>query len=555
MSAIYQVGPELLPLVFVLVAALIAARLPPSRLGALDALGRGAAAPWIAGVLTAAAYWYIWGSLSPIATIHDETAYLLQARLLASGRLVGPGRPLPEFFEQFHVFVTPQLAAKYPIGFALALVPGIWLGAPALMPLLLNGLAGGLLFYLTRRLTTPSIAMLAWLLWLLAPGTITYHTAYLSETLSGPLWLIACWALLEWWQRRERRWLLLLAAAVALCAVTRPLTAVGLAIPCGIVVLMGVIRDRRWVDLSLAAATGAALVLPLFYQNVKVTGNWRLTPWEHYADIYAPVDRPGFTIDVRAPQRELPRDMRTYVVYFTEAHIGFTPDHLPGIFLARAGQVLRDAWGVWLWPLGLFAVIGLIAAGSAVRFGTGTLLSLMGVHLIFAHPLNWSLYYQEGAPALAILSVLGIARTTAWLVASVTKGESEAEATRTLAGQYLIIACAVATGISVLAAAREKKFKESAYHQAFHDLVATLPGKTIVFVRYSPIHRFYTSLIDNPPDLEGAPSWIVHDLDAENARLIQIAPDRTPYLYVEQKKMMVPLNRDGTAAATPASAR
>ena len=163
---------------------------PGAGIGALGSLDRGRAHHLALGL--------VWGSLSPVATIHDEAAYLLQAQLLASGRLVGPGRPLPEFFEQFHVFVTPLLTGKYPLGFALALVPGIWLGLPALIPLLLNGVAGGLLFALARRLTTPGVAALAWLLWLLAPGTIDYHAAYLSETLSGPLWLAGWWALLEW---------------------------------------------------------------------------------------------------------------------------------------------------------------------------------------------------------------------------------------------------------------------------------------------------------------------------------------------------------------------
>jgi hypothetical protein len=552
-SALYQLGPQLLPLAMVLIAALIASRIPPDRLAWLSTTGSHRAAPWIVGGITALVGWIIWGSLAPIATIHDETAYLLQAKLLAVGRLTGPGRPLPEFFEQFHVFVTPQLAAKYPLGFALALVPGIWLGAPALMPLLLNGIAGGLLFALSRRLTTPAVATLAWLLWLLAPGTITYHTAYLSETLSGPLWLAGCWALLEWWRSASTKWLMLLAAAVALCAVTRPLTAVGLAIPCGLAVLIRTAQSRRWSALVLPAITAAILVLPLFYQNSRVTGDWRLTPWEHYADIYAPVDRPGFTIDGRPPQRELPKDMRTYVVYFTEAHVGFTPDHLPRIFLARLGQVLHDAWGQWLIPLGVFALVGLVAAGGEIWFGVGTLLSLMAVHLVFAHPLNWSLYYQEGAPALAIVTALGIHRVLEFLVERTAKSEQDQGRATSVLAVWLVILAAGITGVTIVSNAREKKFKDSGYHQAFHDLVSTLPGKTIVFVRYSPIHRFYTSLVDNPPDLESAPSWIVHDLETENARLIQIAPDRTPYLYIEQKKLMVPLDRDGTPATTRAS--
>ena len=73
-----------------------------------------------------------------ITVIHDEAAYLLQAAMIAHGHLFAPPPPLPEFFEQMHVFVTPVFAARYPPGFAIALVPGIWLGLPGLMPVLMS---------------------------------------------------------------------------------------------------------------------------------------------------------------------------------------------------------------------------------------------------------------------------------------------------------------------------------------------------------------------------------------------------------------------------------
>jgi hypothetical protein len=176
----------------------------------------------------------------------------------------------------------------------------------------------------------------------------------------------------------------------------------------------------------------------------------------------------------------------------------------------------------------------------------GCLLSLMAVHLIFAHPLNWSLYYQEGQPALALVTALGIASAAQALARRMARPEMPARGTLAI---WLMVLAALGTGVPVLTAAREKRTKDAHYHEAFRALVAALPGRSIVFVRYSPIHKFYTSLIDNPPDLEGAPYWIVHDLESENPRLMALAPDRTPYLYIEQKKLMVPLSPDGTPAA------
>src|SRR6266851_3338561 len=77
-------------------------------------------APIVAGVLTAFSIAWIWGGLHAVPASHDEAAYLLQARIFGTGHWTAPGRPLPEFFEQTHVFVTPVLASKYFPGHSLA---------------------------------------------------------------------------------------------------------------------------------------------------------------------------------------------------------------------------------------------------------------------------------------------------------------------------------------------------------------------------------------------------------------------------------------------------
>ena len=80
--------------------------------------------PIIVGAATALFMAWLWGGLDQVAVIHDEAAYLLQAKLYASGHWTAPGPPLPEFFEQYHVLVTPRLTPKYFPGHALMLVPG-----------------------------------------------------------------------------------------------------------------------------------------------------------------------------------------------------------------------------------------------------------------------------------------------------------------------------------------------------------------------------------------------------------------------------------------------
>jgi hypothetical protein len=74
-----------------------------------------AIAPALAAVTAMVVTWSAWGSLAKLPTVGDEVAYVLQAKLLARGQIAGSPPPIPEFFEQAHVLVTPRLAPKYPL--------------------------------------------------------------------------------------------------------------------------------------------------------------------------------------------------------------------------------------------------------------------------------------------------------------------------------------------------------------------------------------------------------------------------------------------------------
>ncbi len=154
--------------------SIVAGRLPPFLTRATDWLGT----PWPVvglGLVSAALSWWMWRSLDAVPIVHDEAGYVLQAQIFARGMWAAPAPPLPHFFEQFHVFVSPVLAPKYPPGHAILLIPGVLLGLPGLMPVVLNGLTGALLFALVRRLSNPWVGLLAWFLWLVAPANLFFR--------------------------------------------------------------------------------------------------------------------------------------------------------------------------------------------------------------------------------------------------------------------------------------------------------------------------------------------------------------------------------------------
>ena len=101
---------EGLGLAALLTAAVLAARSLPRTLAATVTGGlEHRATPVAIGVITALAFcWVAGGSLDvePLST--DEASYVLQAGLLAEGKVTAPGAPIPEFFEQPWVLVTPR---------------------------------------------------------------------------------------------------------------------------------------------------------------------------------------------------------------------------------------------------------------------------------------------------------------------------------------------------------------------------------------------------------------------------------------------------------------
>jgi hypothetical protein len=182
---------------------------------ALDSILGARWMPVACGLISALVMGWIWSGSHFIANIADESAYVLQAQIFSKGAWTLPGRALPEFFEQMHVFVTPFVAAKYFPGESLLLVPGVVAGFTPLVPLVLIFGSGALVFALSRRLTNGWVALLVWAVWTTARANLRFLPSYLSETTTVFVWLLGWWCLYSWHQRPRRSTLILLAVCIA----------------------------------------------------------------------------------------------------------------------------------------------------------------------------------------------------------------------------------------------------------------------------------------------------------------------------------------------------
>src|SRR5712692_8237928 len=530
----------LLPITLGTLAALLGRLARPISLPAIERALDSRWAPVGAGLLTALLGFLVWGSMDQPGIYHDEIAYRLQAEIFASGRLAGEPAPLPEFFEQYHVLVSPRLAPKYPPGHALALVPSVWLGHLGLGPLALAGISGGLVFALARRLADPWVATLTWVLWTTAPALLGWRCSYFSETTSAVAWLAACWALLDWFGTSRRRSLAAVAIFLGWCAITRPLTAVALGLPVAVVVIKRLADRRELRELVwpvIAGASAVAIILPF---NAAATGSpWRLA-YTAYSSRYMPWDHPGFGIDP-VPVEGLPPDMVKFTEFFRPIVRVHTVDRLPSVFLDRTWNWAREMCATegWNWraSLALLSLFALPVLGWAGIFALASALSLMLAHLITPGPASWTLYSQEAHPVLAYVNALGVARFVT-LAAGGPRGKW-GEAYRTPLGTDLVMA--LVTGFALIAGTVGASSvtpvlqARAAYQQQAARLFALIPEpRAVVFVRYAPGHQVHYTLIQNPPDYRTARIWTVYDRGLDNGRLMKLAPARTPYLFDER---------------------
>jgi len=521
----------------IVIAAITARYWSPSAL--LDRISIGLNldwAPMVAGAITSLVIVTVWGSFRAIPLLHDGIAYLTQARIFSTFHLYGSPRPLPEFFEQYHMFVTPKFMAKYPPGQSLILLPGVWMGLPSFMPVLLAGVTGALTFSLARRLANAWVALLTWTLWTTAPGVLSFLPSYLSETTTGALWLAGWWALLQWRQSARRGYLFLLTTCIGWGFLTHPFTWLLYAIPTGLVVLVTVVRRRAWMDLFFAFMLGCLSVSLLAAWSERTMGTGFELPWSVYAQTYFPWDHLGFSYDSTPPRRELPPDM----IRFAESKRGFYAKHtveaLPALAATRLGAILVDAFGGWRSPLAPFVVVGLIGVGAEFGFALVTVTLVFAGFLLYGYDPSWTAYYVEMYPVLAFATALGLWRfmcpvrephMTLRQIAACTSSRPASTALLVL-GTFLLPAC-----IQSVWRARRTPFISSQPIVEFAASAAVLPGDHImIFVRYDT-SRTTPDLVSNDADLEHARVWSVHDRGPDDIRLIRLAPNRIPYLFDE----------------------
>lgn len=500
----------------ILLLVILLSRRHPFHAGSVERWLAHRHAPIVLGCLTTLLAWsHVEWSTDPVAVIHDEAVYQLQASLFASGRWTDTAPADPTPFRQMYVLDAGRIAPKYPPGHAFALTPGFLLGVPYLMPLLLTGLAGGLVFVLARRWSTAPIAFATWAFWLGCWETIRWQATWFSETTSLALMLTGWWLLPSASRHRPAAWGL--GVVTGWLAITRPLTAVAFVIPVAVMMLLEARRTRR-VGPILRATCGALpvlAVLPLW--SLQSTGDpWR-TPLTVYTERHLPWDRMGFGVSPDLPSDPLRDEQAGMEQFMREMHAAQRAERYPAIVAGHLAHSLegRAPGGIWLLlPLGVLGVAALPWWASL----TAALQYL--AYALYAHPPEWTVYYAELGPLVAFAIAAGVA------AALRRTGLAREQPVLVLLTLLVVAVTIVRHGEH-----RDRLAQVGAPIRDFHRALQDVPPRSIVFVAYPPSPNPHVSLVANRGPRERQPVLVAYDRGHAANVALAARHRRRPFLY------------------------
>jgi len=345
--------------------------------------------------------WVVLGIYENLAQLEDEHAYLWQARVISQGKIKIPSPPEAEdFFVPFVIDFQGVRFGKYPLGWPIVLSFGERIGLRWLINPVLGGLAVWLSYLLGKKLLDEKTGLLTAGIMAISPFFLTYSGSILSHTWGLVLSLAFVLSWLELIEERDSvpGWLPTLSAGACLgvLSLSRPWTALGVAVPIGIHGIFLIWRSTPVIKKRVILAGLLATLLASLHLvwQFALTGNWLINP---------------------------------YILWWDYDKIGFGSGH--GI--TEAGHTFRLAkmntqyslsitgrdllgWGSLTWVL---PAIGLWTQRRKwkIILTTSIFFSLVGMY--FPYWVSGPRYFYEGIFSLIILSAAGMAWLAGWLPA------------------------------------------------------------------------------------------------------------------------------------------
>jgi hypothetical protein len=470
----------------------------------------------------------------PTPNIYDEFSQLLVADTLLHGRLANPPHPLHQFFETFFVLQQPTYSSMYPLGQGFVLALGRWISGVAWTGVLIaTGAFCAACYWMLRGWVGAGWALLGGLLAVAEFGPLcqwmnSYWGGGSLAAAGGCLVFGALPRIREYGRPRD---CVLLGIGFGAHVLTRQFESVFLLMA----ILLFFVRERKtlWRTFAYAAIALVPVGMIILLQNRAVTHSWTTLPEQlHRYQYGVPI-----TLTVEPlPMPHVPLTPQQETDYRAESlQHGAGTDSL-NAFLMRLQFRVRYYRFFFLPPL----YLSLVAFCCRMRRWWWVAVTLaifaLGTNL-FPYLL---LHYLAGVAGLFLLvSVLGLRQLDELQVSGTAVGPQITLVLVVLCfgeflGSYGLHLFERPELYSVL----RYETWDAINHEgeprkriAVKEQLAEMPGKLLVFVRYSARHIYQDEWVWNEADIDAARVVFARDMGPEeDQKLMQYYPKRKVFV-------------------------
>jgi hypothetical protein len=469
---------------------------------------------------------------APAPDVFDEFGHLLVGDTLRHFRLANPAHPLPQFFETMFVLQAPSYSSIYPIGQGIALSAGRMIfGHPWAGVLMSTAAFCALCYWMLRAWTSPGWALAGGLLAVLEFGPLSqWMNGYWGGGFAAMAGCLVFGSLPRLLERARKRDAALLGIGIGLSILTRPYESLFLVLSVAVFFLPAIGEAGRLAKPALVAAIAVvAAVGVTMLHDKRVTGAWTELPYALSQYQYGVPASLTFLPDP-VPHRELTPQQA--LEYKSQLAFRGTDRETVQSYLLRLEYRVRYYRFFFLPPLLLALPFFL------VRLREWRFVWVAGTLALFALGINFfpamQTHYLGAVACLFVLAaVAGLEQMARW----------SSDAARIV--MFLCVAHFLFWYTLHIYDSREFSIALRPYetwdglnHQnperriAVNRRLAAMPGKLLVFVRYSPQHIFQDEWVYNDADLDAARVVWARDLGpAENQKLRAYYPDRQVLLF------------------------
>jgi 4-amino-4-deoxy-L-arabinose transferase-like glycosyltransferase len=481
--------------------------------------------------------------------VEDEVAFVFQANVFATGQLLADEPPMPDFFyAPFVVRHEGNWFGKYTPGFPLVLSLGSLIDTTWLVNPLLAAACVGLVYVIGRRLYGVSTGLVAAVFLVISPFFLLQAGSLMSH-LASLLWTLLFLLMFEIAHRR-RLLLPAIGAGVALgmLFLTRPLTAVGIAIPfliwCGVHILRDPRRFMVYLPIALAFAPFGAMLLAW---NQITTGS----PTKSAYVLWWPYDRVGFGEGIGVDGKHTLGDGWR----FLKINFGWLMRYVFG-WPWRSSLVPAALAGIVALGHLLYAVLNRAAQGRRRESGkardsddpplfawdlllAGMLGGVVLVHLAYSTPgfMYGPRYYFEALGAVTLLTARGLLHVTAALAFALRRLVPRARLARPAAVIVVAVVVGVLTVHSYTNFAAEEFRKFTGWNNVSGEGVRYVRAQdlsnALVFVQREAWTGYAPFFVENDPRLNGDVVYAIDLGMQRNRDLMALYPEREYYRFAD----------------------